>query len=221
MFSIGEMEVLSEVSLGIDNIQQLSEETEKSIPQVYKTVGALREKGIVSLSEGKVIPERKTHIVLLLDTLRHSEYAKVSLSGHGLDVLAELTEPKSVAEVSSNLGLHQTSVSKKIKQLEAIGMVYKSGRSFAINDRMWPDLRKTAEAYSEYSNVNDMRAPPGSKVYYSAKDEVIFAGKCSSGFSRTAFSLYEENGIKFYPGTDFCISPPRDVTLRDVFIHSL
>jgi len=221
MFSIGEMEVLSEVSLGNDSIQQLSEKTGKSIPQIYKTVGALREKGILSLSEGKVKPERKTHIVLLLDILRNSEYAKVSLSGHGLDILAKLTEPNSTAELSSRLGLHQTSVSKKIRQLEAIGMVKKSGRSYAINDRLWPDLRKTAEAYSEYSRVNDMRAPPGSKIYYTTKDEVIFAGKCSSGFSRTAFSKYEENGIKFHPGTDFCISPPRDVTLRDVFTHSL
>ena len=221
MFSSGEMEVLSAISLGYDSIQQLSEKTGKSVPQIYKIVGTLRNNDTVRLSDGKVIPERKTHITLLLDVLSNSVYAKISLSGHGLDILAELMEPKGTSEVSSSIGLHQTSVSKKMRQLEAIGMISKNGRTYVINDRLWPELRSMVDSYAEYNRVNDMRAPPGSKIYYSSEEEVIFANNNSYDLSKTAFSKYEENGIKFYLGTYYCINPPRNVTRREIFLHSL
>ena len=221
MFSNGEMEVLSAISLGNDNIRQISENVGKSIPQVYRLVDSLRNMNAVHLSDGVVIPERKTHIALLLDILRNSDYAKVSLSGYGLDILTTLTKPMKVADISSNLNLHQTSVSKKIKQLDKIGMIKKEGRTYVINDRLWPDLRPMIDAYAEYKKTNDMRVPPGSKIYYSSEKMVIFADEHSSNLSKTAFSKYEEYGIKFHPGTYFYVNPPMDVTLRDVFIHSL
>jgi len=221
MFTSGEMEVLSSISFGYDEIKQISEKTGKSIPQTYKAVASLHKKDTAHLSEGKVIPERKTHLTLLLDILRRSDYARVSLSGQGIDILGKLIEPKKVSEISSGLGLHQTSVSRKLRQLEAIGMVKNDGRSYIINDKLWPDLRPMINAYLEYYQVNDVRAPPGSKIYYSSGNMVLFEDNRISESSKTAFSKYDEYGIKFYTGTYFCISPPANVTLCDAFIHSL
>ncbi|MDR3282845.1 MAG: MarR family transcriptional regulator [Candidatus Methanoplasma sp.] len=219
MFSQGEMEVLSEISNGNDSIRHISERTGKSIPQIYKIASTLHSKDVAHLCDGKIIPERKTYVTLLLDILRTSNAA--ALSGNALELLKEFEESRTVAEVAKRTGLHQTSVSRRIRKMVAVGLIWKSGSKYVINDKLMPGLRPMADAYAEYNKANDMRTPPGSKIYHATKSLIIFADGRGDDFTKTAFSKYEEYGLKFYPGTYYCVSPPMDVTLRDAFIHSL
>ena len=221
MFSIGEMEVLQCVSKGIRTMQMISEETGKDISQTYRVVQSLRSKDTLTLSDGRVSPSRKTHVVLLLDILRDSEYSATALGGIGIRLLIEFRVPQSVKNVCQKIGRSKSAVSRKMSQMLNVGMLWKKGTEYTINDLLWPKLRPLADECAAYTGTNDLRAPPGSSIYHSTEEYVLFSCYNKEGGCATAFSKYGDYGLDFAAGTEYCISPRKSVTLKEVFLHSL
>jgi hypothetical protein len=215
------MDVLSSVANGFDRVPSISERIGKSVPQVYKDIASLSGKGAASLDRGRVGLCRGAFMARLADVLRNSDYARVALSGAGLDILAELRSPGTASSVSERLSMHRTCASKKISELAAIGMVAKSGRAYSINDAMWPFLRGMADSYADSESAEDPRAPPGSRIIYRCREYVLFEDMRDHDYPLTAFSRYGEFGISFYPGTRYYMSGGGGSSLEDVFAHSL
>jgi len=221
MFSVGEMEVLQCVSRGTRTVQMISEETGKDTSQTYRIVQSLRSKDVLILSDGKVSPSRKTHIVLLLDILGNSVYSATALGGIGIELLIEFRDPQSVKDVCNKIGRSKSAVSRKLSQMLSIGMLWKKGTKYTINDSLWPELRYLADECAAYIDTNDIRAPPGSLIYRSTEEYVLYSSNNKDGGCTTAFSNYGNYGLDFAAGTEYCISPGKNVTLREVFLHSL
>jgi len=220
MLSKNELRALSEISSGADNIRVLSGELDLSGPQTYKVVRSLSEKEFASLKSGTVYIEKKTHIAMLLEILNDSPDSYKVLSDSGLEIIKTLAEPRTVSEISTLTGLHQTTVTRKIDLMRRMGMVKKRGTTYSINEVLWPKMINLARSYDAYTKIADPRVPLGSEIYHLSKDVAVFSSKRSLNDTRTAFSRYGDFGMDIYPGTNYyCTSG--DVDIKDIFLHSL
>jgi len=221
MLSKNELRALSEISSGADNIQVLSGELNLSGPQTYKVVRALSEKEFASLKSGTVYIEKKTHIAMLLEILNDSPDSYKVLSDSGLEIIKTLAEPRTVSEISSLTGLHQTTVTRKIDLMRRMGMVKKRGTIYSINEVLWPKMLDLARSYDAYTKIADPRVPLGSEIYHLSKDMAVFSSKRSLKDTKTAFSRYGDHGMDIYPGTNYYCSSDHELSIKDIFLHSL
>ena len=153
MFSSSELKILSHIGNGSDTAPSLIEKTDLARSQVYKILNSLRKDEVLRRKSGKVILENKTHITILVNVL-HASREYETLSNHGLDILAELTVPRSVRELSMSLNIHQTTVNENIRGMMSAGMVEKKGVKYSLNAELWPELKDLAISYSLYRKYN-------------------------------------------------------------------
>ena len=222
MFSNSELKMLSEVSKGSNTPFSLTETENRTKAQIYKVLKSLRKKEILRLEEGRVIIEDKTHIILLLNVLRRLHGSYEALSNGGTEITAELAiAPMSIIELTERIGVDRTTVSRKIKKMESRSMVIRENGKYSLNREVWPDLAEFAVSYSLYLKNNDHRAIRGSRVYHVSKDLIVFSNDSAADLTRTAFSRYEEFGIKIRLRTIYYCNLKRDLSVSDVFLHSL
>jgi len=150
MFTRSEMIMLQHMSHGVNTVKGLTESLEVTKPRVYALVTSLREKGAVYLDYGTIIPEKHTYLGLLMTMLHDHESLSDDLSVNGMDLLAELLEGKTVTELSDALDEGRVAVRSRLKILKSSGLVYKDGRTYRINDALWPELRKMISEYDVY-----------------------------------------------------------------------
>jgi len=220
MYSKTELKMLSDISRGYDTVPSLIGSMGITRAQAYKVLRSLREKEILCTKKGSIVLERKTHVALLMRTLRSSRGSYVPLSNNGIDILAELNVPRTVKELSESLNIHQTTISEKIREMSALSMVRKEGTKYYVNQKIWPDLTELTHACHSYRRNNDGRAAPGSIIHMTSKDLVVFSNDSETGSTKTAFSRYTEYGIKVGLGTNYYCNLEQ-VSLEDIFIHSL
>jgi len=221
MISKREMHVLSEMSSGEEDVLVIAEALNMSRSQIYRVVGSLREKDVVKLNERRLTLCRGAYQALLSTVLHYSFGARDILADSGLEVLAEMAEPKTVSEIAAATEIHQTTVSRKITDMRRLGMVRKSGTKYYVNHEYWPNLRELAEAYKAYKMTNDLRVPTGSILYYSSKAYAIFSIDKELEYTKTAFSLYSEMDVILHLFTNYYCTLGSPLTIQDIFTHSL
>jgi len=216
-----ELRALSEISNGADEVPALSQTLSLGIPQTYNIVRSLIKKEFVSNEKGILLVEKKTHIAILLEILNDSPDSFKVLSDSGMEIIRSLTEPRSVSEITSLTGLHQTTITRKIDLMRRMGMVKKRGSIYSINEELWPKLGVLARSYDSYTKLIDPRVPIGSEIYHSSNDLAVFSSKRKLDQKRTAFSKFGDYGMTIYPGTNYYCSSDRIPDLKEIFLHSL
>lgn len=219
MYSQSEMQLLSHLAEGAVTIEELSEAAKLSKVQIYRTVASLKEKKAVRLERGEIVFEEQPHIYSLTNLMHDASAATRLLAGNGLDIIREMREPRTAAEVAERLGISQSTVSRAIKRMRNNSMLSKDGDRYVINDRIWPELRPMADRYAAYSESFDDRVPTGSRIYHRSKELVIFSDDRDLECTKTAFSRFGEYGIKIYLGTRYYCSIPDPLTVRDIMVH--
>jgi len=222
MFSNSELKILLDIGKGRDTAISLAEAEGRTKAQIYKTLRSLREKGVLRSERGKLTIEDKTHISLLINILRRLHGSYGPISNDGTEILAELAaSPRSIDELAYLIGTDRTTVSRKMKMMVSRSMVEKENGKYSMNLQVWPDLAEFALSYSLYRKNNDPRAIRGSKIYHVSKDLIIFSNESVSDRTRTAFSRYAEFGIRIGLRTNYYCDLKDDLSVSDVFIHSL
>lgn len=222
MFSNSELKMLSEVGKGADTPSHLADAENRTKAQIYKVLGSLCSKGVLRLEKGKITIEDKTHAVLLLNVLRRLHGSYETLSNDGTEIISELAAtPRSVNELAERIGADRSTVSRKIKKMESRSMVVKENGKYSLNRQVWPDLTEFAVSYSLYRKNSDPRAIRGSKIYYASDDLIIFSNDAETECTKTAFSRYAEFGISAGFRTNYYCDPERELSVSDVFMHSL
>ena len=74
---------------------------------------------------------------------------------------------------------------------------------------------------NEYENTVDDRIPPGSIIYHKQRDFVLFSTKKRVDAAPTAFSAFEDFGIKVYLTKNYYVLPKQQVFAKDVLQHCL
>ncbi|MEK6974432.1 MAG: hypothetical protein AABW41_04325 [Nanoarchaeota archaeon] len=220
-FSNTELKVISDLGNGIKDVSELAKSLKISISQVYRIAQKLSQKGILSLKDGILQPEMKTHINMLLKLLSKAANLSSPLSGTGLKIYMEITEPKTITDIKNITGLHKTTILKKINQGKKMSLVLTENRTYSINEKIWSDVKECIIELKKYENSIDLRVPVNSVIYYKTDKEIVFSNKEEIDAEKTAFSAYEKYGLGLLLITNYYYLPKKKLIIREVFRHSL
>jgi len=220
MFTESELKVLNQINRGNSTVEGIADALKLTKRQTYRLVKSLTDKETIRKKEGNIVLEKKTHITFLVKVLEASEIFCKILSDSGLDILGELNEERTMKELTQCLGIHQSTVSRKLSQMTVLSMVHKQGTRYFINPHR-RELIDLSDSYRAYKKTNDSRIPAGSEVYHNSKDLIVFSNNNVLNMKTTAFSKYDQYGITFYPGTVYYCNKKEDPTLTEIFLHSL
>lgn len=221
IFTQTELLVISELGQGNRRVSEIANALKISQSQVYRISQKLSDKGIVSLSEGTLQPEMRTHVTMLLNLLSRAPNLSVPLSGTGLRIYILLLEPKTTREIEKETGLHKTTVLQKIRQGRKMSLLLIENKTYRINEKVWPDAKECLTEIKRYDNSIDRRVPVSSVIYFKNEEEIVFSTKEDIDAEKTAFSAYEKFGIKLLLITNYYYLPKKHLTKEEVFRHSI
>ena len=216
--SITELKIISELGNGNKDITEIAKALKLSESQIYRGIQSLRKKGILkSQSE----PSEKTHINMLFKLLSRASKLSNPFSGTGLKIFTALIEPKSVAQVEKETGLHKTTILKKIRQARKMSLLIIKKNTYKINESIWSDAKEFFIELKKYEGSIDNRVPVTSTIYFKNEEEILFSNKDELDATLTGFSAYKDFGIKIYTITYYYYLPKKRLTKKDVFMHTL
>jgi hypothetical protein len=221
-FSQTDLKILEQIAGGTTDIKTIAAHLKKSDKQIYASSQKLKTKNILDLLNGTLEPKKTPHVTLLLHLLKKHPNLTTTISGSGLRILSSLITPKKVTDIVQETGISKTMVYDTIQHCLPISMVKpKTENTYMINSDIWPDLQEFLTALHIYDETTDPRVPANSTIYYKNNKEILFSNDGPLDATRTGFSAYEHYGLKILlPTTYYCL-PKKDVTKKDVFIHSL
>jgi hypothetical protein len=117
--------------------------------------------------------------------------------------------------------LHKTTLIKKINQGMKISLLLHKDRTYRVNEKVWPQVRRFLVEFQKYEESIDSRIPVNAVIYFKNDEEIIFSSNEELNASLTAFSAYENFGIKLYNITYFYYLPKKKLSVEEVFRHSL
>jgi len=221
-FSQTDLKILEQLALGTTDIKTIAEHLQKSDKQIYASSQKLKTKNILDLFNGNLEPKKISHVTLLLHLLQKHPNLTTIISGSGLAILRHLITPKKVTDIVQDTGVSKTVVYDKIQQCLVISIVKQKGdNTYMINPDIWSDLREFLNALNIYDETTDPRVPANSTIYHKNNKEILFSNNSSLDATRTAFSAYEQYGLKLLLPTTYYYLPKKDISKKDVFIHSL
>ena len=216
VFSSTELKVIQNVG-DFQGVDELTKLLNKSKVQTYRALSALRKKGVLEGNNIAQLPYLKKLILLI------KKYPKLIrvLRGTGIPVLLELREPKKVEEIASNVQLSEQLVYKTIQRAREQSLVSKMGRKYSLNRGVWPDVVAFFDDLFEQVMSFDERIPRDSVIYYKTCKGLLFSNKRELDATPTAFSVFDEYGVKLYPITNYYYLPKKKLSKQDVFNHAL
>jgi predicted transcriptional regulator len=221
-FSQTDLKILEQLAQGTTDIKQIAEHLQKSDKQIYASSQKLKTKNILDLFNGNLEPKKIPHVTLLLHLLQKNPNLTTIISGSGLAILRHLITPKKVTDIVQEADVSKTVVYDKIQQCLAISIVkQKADNTYMINPGIWSDLREFLNALNIYDETTDPRVPANSTIYHKNNKEILFSNNSSLDATRTAFSAYEQYGLKLLLPTTYYYLPKKDILKKDVFMHSL
>jgi hypothetical protein len=221
-FSQTDLKILEQLAQGTTDIKTIAEHLQKSDKQIYASSQKLKTKNILDLFNGNLEPKKISHVTLLLHLLQKHPNLTTIISGSGLAILRHLITPKKVTDIVQDTGVSKTVVYDKIQQCLVISIVKQKGdNTYMINPDIWSDLREFLNALNIYDETTDPRVPANSTIYHKNNKEILFSNNSSLDATRTAFSAYEQYGLKLLLPTTYYYLPKKDISKKDVFIHSL
>jgi len=216
-----ELKVISELGNGNNKIPNIAKSLKISISQTYRIVEKLSQKEIINFSKGILQPKMKTHINLLLKLMAKAKNLANPLSSTGIKIYTAITIPKTTKEIEETTGLHKTTVIKKLNQGKKMSLISLKNKRYSINEKLWSDAKELFEELKKYDEIIDERVPANSIIYYKNDKEILFSNKKEIEAQKTAFSAYEDYGIKLLLTTNYYFLPKKKLNKKEIFQHAL
>jgi len=217
-----ELSILSEIAKGNENVSEIAKALEKSKSQIYKIIKKMQKKEITEgLEHSKVIIKKQVHISLLLGLLRENKSLIGFLAASGIKILSALQNPKTTNQIIVETGLKRGIIYRKLKKAIGISLINKNGIEFEINDDIWPTIREFIISLLKYEQTLDTRIPVESIIYFKKNNEIIYSSLSEQKATKTAFSVFEDYGIKIFNKENFYYLPEKKLTLKEIFKQSL
>lgn len=219
--SKAELSILEQVAQGNQKVASIAKALLKSEKQIYVGVKRLVNKGFVTLQRGIVKGVHDLPATLLLQLLSETPYVVPMLSDSGIPILQLLETPNTAQQIIQKTGYRKSIVYQKLKKGIDHNMIVEKEKTYQWNPKLWPLLKSFLQETTKREQTIDLRVPPSSVIYHKTKDEIVFSTKEELDASLTAFSAYENFGIKIYNITYFYYLPKKKLTAEKVFQHSL
>lgn len=215
-----EILVLEQVAKGNKYVTEVAFAIKKSVKQIYLTVNTLKDKGFLENERGMLKPKNTLHVALLFQLLSDTQNLAPVLADSGMPILQSLQKQSTISEISKNTKLKKSIIYKKIRELASRSIINtKSG--YELNKKIWPKLNAFFEELNRYETSIDPRVPASSTIYNKTDEEILFSSKEELDATKTAFSVYENFGVKLYPPKKYYCLPKKVLSIKKIMQHTL
>ena len=193
---------------------------------VSRVLTHLQDKGLVERAGGEIILAG-TSPAEAFKKLFYSHRASPLddiLSGRRVELLSQLSnEAKSLEDLAEETGISSDTVYYYLQDLRSLGVVSRSkeGKAYlySFNYTVWPELKDFVASLLGYRGLGQV--PREALLIKSYGDSVLFKSLRPQDATPTSFSAYRDYGIELGLRDNYYTLPKRDLSTRDVFIHSL
>ncbi len=195
--------------------REISEILGLSYATVLGILKDLDRMGLVKLGRGYVeAPHFLADLIVQVDSKYRLEEI---LRGSTPLILSRLFEPRSVKDISMELGITEKYVRNTLNALSMRGVVEKIDNKYVLV--MDPQLRVlTMQIVRVLEGVEPEARVIYRDNYYIIKE--IPRGSKANG-TPTAFSIYDRYGIPVDPNRDVYLYPPKKIGVEELIVHSL
>jgi hypothetical protein len=146
------------------------------------------------------------------------------LSLRRVELLARLDRtPKSLEELALETGIPSDTLYGYLKGFLWVGIVSRSKQGkaylFSFNYIVWPELKDFVNALQEYQVLR--LVPREALLIKNYGISVLFKSIRLQDATFTSFSAYEDYGIELGLRDNYYTLPKRELSIQEVFIHSL
>ena len=216
-----EFNILREVSMGNNDLKKIAIALKKNKVHLYKLITKLTRLEILKINRGILTPSRQPYLNLLFKILPSYPELVELFADSGLSILSTLLKEKNIDEISTEIGVRKTIIYEKLKIAKNMSLVKKEGGKYILNKKAWATAYEFFEEYCTYVSTIDTRIPANSQIYYKNDTEILFSNNVELDAKLTAFSVYENYGIKILNITYYYYLPKNSLTIKDIFKHSL
>lgn len=192
-----------------------------SLFRISKNLRKLKEQNLISKS-GRFVTLGETGIASILARflIEHPDIESV-LADAGFTILQLFETPKSLQDVVRKTGISGRTAYRYIQSFLNRGMLIRQNGHYALNDKLWPDLRELVIGAKAQSGPWKLGIPSSAKIYLHEPGRIIFSTDLPVAASATAFSRYAEFGIPILESEKIYRLPQKKLALRDIFLDSL
>lgn len=146
------------------------------------------------------------------------------LSGRRVELLARLDRsPKGLETLAEETGISSDTVYYYLQGFLRLGIIsrFKEGKAYlySFNYILWQDLKDFITALLEYQVL--LLVPRSALLIKSYEDNVLFKSLRQQDATPTSFSAYKDYGILLGLRDHYYTGPSRELSIQEVFIHSL
>ena len=197
--------------------RELMKTLKRSASQIWRMAKSLERKGLIIKKKRTIEPAKTAHTTLLLHLLDKHPHLVNYLADSGIPLLTANIEKRSINDIMAETGFKRAIIFRKIAKMKGISLM----KNNTLNGKIWPDVKEFIIELKKYENISDFRVSQDAIIYYKTEKEIIFSSKRKADAVITAFSAYNEYGIKLYSPTTYYYLPKRKLNKKDIFVHSL
>lgn len=146
------------------------------------------------------------------------------LSLHRVELLTRLDQtPRSLEALAAETGIPSDTLYGYLKGFFRVGVVSRTRQGkaylYAFNFKLWPELKDFVTSLREYQVLR--LVPREALLIKCYGDSVLFKSIRPQDATFTSFSAYEDYGIELLLRDNYYTMPKRELSIQEVFIHSL
>lgn len=193
---------------------------------ISRIITRLQDKGLVERAKGEILlastPPAQA-FKRLYYTHRASPLQEL-LSGRRVELLSRLGQsPKSLELLAAETGISSDSVYYHLQGFRSFGIVSRSKKGkaylYSFNFILWSELKDFATALLEYQVLR--LVPREALLIRSYGTSVLFKSMRPQNAAPTSFSAYAEHGIGLGLRDNYYTLPKRELSIGEIFIHSM
>lgn len=217
-YTKSELEVFKNIGNGENSIKQLS--VNKSKKQLYKIINSLFKKNMLEKNNNLFELKKISHIKLLFSVLTENPNLIPILADSGIKILSCLIEEKSILEMEKEVFLKKSIIYRKLKQMINLSLITKT-TNYKLNKKIWPNLIEYLIEAKKYEMLIDDNIPFDSTIYFKTERELLYSTKSDLLDTKTAFSKYEDFGIKLFLTKNYYFLPAKKLSEKNILKHTL
>jgi predicted transcriptional regulator len=130
---------------------------------------------------------------------------------------------KSVQVLEEETAIPKKTIYRYLKSLLLLGAVKRTKKDraylYSLNKIFWPEIEDFVVAILEYQALS--LVPSEALLIKSYGDSVLFKSIRPQDATLTSFSAYEDYGIELFLRDNYYTLPKRELSIQEIFIHSL
>lgn len=193
---------------------------------VSRIITRLLEKGLVERKDGEIVLARTPPAEAFKKLYYAHRAAPLQdlLSDRKVELLSRLDHsPKSLEALAGETGIPSDTVYYYLKGFLHLGVIERSKKGkayqYCFNYILWPELKNFVTSFIEYQALR--LVPREALIVKSYGDSVLFKSLRQQDATLTSFSAYRDYGIELGMRDNYYTLPKRELSIQEIFIHSL